>query len=145
MPKGKEGSTLILGGWKADLYLTPEGLYLIDKDSPETPDTALLLYNLYNNTFLKELPPMPTPKDPSMDITLPFIPPNSRVLGKFQSFSDPDKYHYVIQPGEGAIYCTCFGFRAPDNCWHYRAIREIGPGNISEILEVKISDLKKEI
>ena len=33
--------------------------------------------------------------------------------------------HYVKLSKDGTIYCTCFGFRAPNHCWHWRAVQDV--------------------
>lgn len=142
--KDKEGNTLILGGWKANLYLTPEGLYLISDQLTKEDTMALDLYNGLNNTSLSQLPPLPKPNPPNLEgIKLPAT--TGRVLGAFESQSNPGTYHYVIQYPNGYIRCTCFGYRSPDSCWHYRAIMEIGPKSITETIVVKLENLPKEV
>ena len=90
---------------------------------------ALDLYNGLNNTSLKALPRVPSIKTPIPEgIKLPRT--NGRILGIFESESKPGAYHFVIKPLEGYLYCTCFGFRSPNSCWHYNSIMEIGPENL---------------
>jgi len=125
--KDKEGNTLILGGWNKDLFLTKEGLFLIDNQLTREKEMALDLYNSLNNTSLKQLPSLPEIKpQPKLEgIKLPNT--TGRILGVFESESNPGSYHFVIEPLKGKVYCTCFGFRSPNSCWHYNSIMEIGP------------------
>jgi len=142
--KNREGNTLILGGWKADLYLTPEGNFRIEGHWGGTEEDALELYNKVNGTSLTTLPPISKNAAlPHPSTLLPVL--KGRTLGAFESESNPGTSHYVIESPEGVITCTCFGFRAPDNCWHYRAVLEIGPKNITQTLVIKQSDLRKEV
>ena len=138
--KDKKGNTLILGGRNSDLYLTPEGYYLIEGIYSGEESEALRLYNEYNGTSLTSLPKLPTKPKELEGISLPFT--TGRILGVFESNSNPGTYHYVILSLKGNITCTCFGFRSPDNCWHYRSIMEIGPENIKEPIVVKLKDLE---
>ena len=74
------------------------------------------------------------------EITL--IPPmgKGRILAICESESSPGtKHHVILSPG-GAIYCTCYGFRAPNHCWHYRGmidiLKEIPLGKILEPFKI---------
>ena len=141
--KDKEGNTLILGGWKSNLFLTTENTYMIEKSVLSTEEEALELYNSLNNTKLLKLPPLPktNTKTPGLEgLQLPHT--QVRILGAFESESNPGVYHYVIESLKSNITCTCFGFRAPNHCWHHRSIMEIGPDNIKEPIVVKLKDLK---
>ena len=127
--KDKEGNTLILGGWNKDLSLTKEGLFLIDNQVIKKEEMALDLYNGLNYTSLKALPKPPKPTEPTPEgIKLPRT--NGRILGIFESESNPGAYHFVIESLRGNINCTCFGFRSPNSCWHYNSIMEVGPENL---------------
>lgn len=57
-------------------------------------------------------------------VPIPLVPSNRRILGVFESSSHPGEKHYVILSPSGEIYCTCFGFRSPNKCWHYRGMVE---------------------
>lgn len=46
-------------------------------------------------------------------------------LGSFPSKSDPQITHYVKLSKSGDVYCTCFGFKSPKKCWHYRLIKNV--------------------
>ena len=141
MPIGdidSQGNTLLLGGWKANLYQTPTSSLLIRLVGGgsegilfKEEGKALILYNELNGTNLKAIPRLPKLEKDEISIGLPFLPPGSRVLGKFESFSEKGKFHYVIETEEKSVYCTCFGFRSPDKCWHYRMIMEVGPEKIT--------------
>lgn len=148
MPIGdrdKEGNTLILGGWEADLYQTPTLEYLLKRKGDPTPtlcftqEEALSLYNQLNNTHLKEFPKLPTPKEEEEGIELPLT--KGKILGKFESYSQPGTFHYVIKPEEGYLYCTCSGFSRYKYCWHYLLIKHIGVKNITGTITISI---KKE-
>ncbi len=139
--RDKEGNTLILGAWKARLFLTPEGAYLIDNQITLEEEMALDLYNSLNFTSLKSLPRTPKLRPGKLQgIRLPNT--DGRILGAFESESSLGTFHFVIEPLTGSVYCTCFGFRAPNNCWHYRSIIEIGPENIPETIRVNL--IRKE-
>ena len=140
--KDKEGNILILGGWKADLYYTPDGLFKLDEHYGVTEEEGVYLYNQSNGTTLKSLPYIPPLIPPPKSIKLPFT--KGKVLGIFESGSNPGTYHHVLEHLDKSITCTCFGFRSPDNCWHYRAIMEVGPENLTETIIIKLGDLKKE-
>ena len=128
--KDKKGNTLILGGWKADLFLTKEGLYFIDNQVTKEEEMALDLYNGLNNTSLKALPKLPTPNEPALPEGIKLPNTKGRILGIFESESNPGAYHFVIESLSGNIHCTCFGFRSPNSCWHYNSIMELGPENL---------------
>jgi len=86
--------------------------------------------------------PIPT------EITL--IPPmgKGRLLGIFESESSPGTKHYVILSPDGTIYCTCYGFRAPNKCWHYRGmmdvLKDIPIGQITEPIRVGFTRKEEE-
>ncbi len=136
------GNILILGGWKANLYQTPKGTFRLvevkagDCHIAGSEEEALRLYNQFNNTYLTSIP-IPQLKEEGVE--LPFT--KGKILGKFESSSQPGTFHYIIQPPKGEIYCTCFGFRAPNKCWHYRLIMDVGPDKITGTITVA---LKKE-
>lgn len=71
-----------------------------------------------NGTYRSE--PLPSPL-----LGSPLIPKERKVLGIFDSSSNPGDKHYVIQSPTGEVYCTCIGFRAPNKCWHYRGMMEV--------------------
>jgi len=85
--------------------------------------------------------PLPQPKE-EKGIPLPVISKEQRVLAKFESHSKPGEYHYVIQTPLGNVFCTCFGFRSPDKCWHYRGTMEIGPENIADTIVLTNKDFE---
>lgn len=91
-----------------------------------------------DGTYRSEPLPQPEP-----EIGIPLTPKGQRILAKFESQSKPGDFHYVIQPPSGNVFCTCFGFRSPDNCWHYRSIIEIGPDNIKDTLVITLKDFGK--
>jgi len=93
-----------------------------------------------NGTYRSEPLPLSKPKE---GIPLPVVPKEQRVLAKFESQSKPGEYHYVIQTPSGNVSCTCFGFRSPNKCWHYRGIMEIGPENITDTLVMTNKDLER--
>jgi hypothetical protein len=76
---------------------------------------------------------------------IPLIPPfgKGKVLGIFESESNPGEKHYVILSPSGNIYCTCYGFRSPNKCWHYRGmmetLKEIPIGKIVEPIKIGFS------
>jgi len=74
-----------------------------------------------NGTYKSE----PLPQIPDEGIPLPYIPKSNKTLAVFESESNPGKKHYVILPPSGEIFCTCFGFRAPNHCWHYRWVMDM--------------------
>lgn len=90
-----------------------------------------------NGTYRSE--PLPQPEK---EKGIPLLPKEQRTLAKFESHSKPGEYHYVIQTPQGNVFCTCFGFRSPDKCWHYKGIMEIGPENIKETLVVTNKDFE---
>ncbi len=71
-----------------------------------------------DGTYRSEPLPQPEPEG------LPLVPKERKLLGIFESKSNPGDKHYVYQSPQGEIYCTCWGFRAPDKCWHYRGMME---------------------
>lgn len=66
-----------------------------------------------------------------------------RILGKFESESKPGTFHYVIQLSRGSFYCTCYGYRSPNRCWHYQLITEIGPQSIKETIILTLKEIKE--
>lgn len=80
-----------------------------------------------NGTYRSE----PLPQSPKEE-GVPLIPQEERTLGIFESQSKLGDKHYVRITPNGTIYCTCWGFRAPNKCWHYRGMMEaIGKGQIT--------------
>ena len=73
-----------------------------------------------NGTYLSE-PLIPPHQTPSIQL----IPKEEKILGIFESYSNPGEKHYVIQSPQGTVYCTCLGFRSPNKCWHYRGMVEL--------------------
>lgn len=65
--------------------------------------------------FKSEALPQPT------DAPIP-VYGQGRTLAIFESESRPGEKHYVNLAPDGTIYCTCWGFRSPDHCWHYRGM-----------------------
>lgn len=53
----------------------------------------------------------------------PLIPPTG-TLAEVPSRSTPGVKHYVLSTSTG-IKCTCFGFRAPEHCWHYKLVKSV--------------------
>jgi hypothetical protein len=47
----------------------------------------------------------------------------NEILATYPSKSNPKHNYYVIKPPVGEIYCTCFGFKSPKKCWHYRKVK----------------------
>lgn len=90
-----------------------------------------------NGTYKSE--PLPKPEE-EKGIELPVVSKEQRTLAKFESYSKPGDYHYVIQTSSGDVFCTCFGFRSPNKCWHYRGIMDIGPENIADTIVVNNKD-----
>jgi hypothetical protein len=44
-----------------------------------------------------------------------------RIVAEFESSTKPGTYHYVTYfPSSGEYKCSCYGFRSPNKCWHYR-------------------------
>ena len=76
-----------------------------------------------DGTYKSEPLPLPPPKEEEKGI--PLVPEEERTLGIFESQSKPGDKHYVRITPKGTIYCTCWGFRSPDKCWHYRGMMEV--------------------
>ena len=97
-----------------------------------------------NGTYKSEALPQTQP--PNAPISL--IPPDGkgRVLAIFESESKPGEKHYVMLSPSGKIYCTCWGFRAPDHCWHWRGmIKILEDIPIGKIVEpIKVGFTRKE-
>jgi hypothetical protein len=91
-----------------------------------------------NGTYKSEA--LPQTLLPNAPISLPYIPPGGRTLAIFESESKPGEKHYVMLSPNGDIRCTCWGFRAPDHCWHYRGmikiLEDIPIGKILEPIKV---------
>jgi len=79
---------------------------------------------------------------------IPLVPSEGKgtILAIFESESKPGDKHYVILSPSGNIYCTCWGFRAPNKCWHYRGMMEIlKEVPIGKIIEpIKVGFTRKE-
>lgn len=134
--KDKDGNALILGGWKADLYQIPDGNFLID-GMVLNKEEALLVYNKLNNTSLLSIPSPPKEEGIALPVT------QGKVLGIFESKTQPGVFHHVIKPPEGHLYCTCTGFLTHHYCWHTDFIKHIGLKNITGtiIMRQKKEDL----
>ena len=148
MPIGdidSQGNTLLLGGWKADFYQTPTNSFLIRLVGGGSEDTlfkeegkALTLYNELNGTNLQGVPRLPKLERDEISIGLPILPPGSRILGKFESFSEKGKFHYVIETEEKSVYCTCTGFGVHHHCWHHTMIMTLDRKKIPDTIIVRI-------
>jgi hypothetical protein len=55
---------------------------------------------------------------------IPIVPQGRKLIAIFDSQSNPSDKHYLYKEANGEIYCTCWGFRSPNKCWHYRGIKE---------------------
>ena len=95
------------------------------------------LLKLPNGRYRSE----PLPITQAKEVEIPVVPKEQRILAKFESNSKPGDFHYVIQTPLGSIYCTCYGFRSPDKCWHYRSIMDIGSDNLKETITITNKDL----
>lgn len=105
------------------------------EEKPQLIQIGALTFQLVKNpdgSLTSKLYSTPEPKEEGILL----IPKERKVLGKFESSSEPGTDHYVIQPPEGEIYCTCFGFRSPNKCWHYRMVIEVGPEKITKPIVV---------
>jgi len=100
-----------------------------------------------NGTYRSEpLPPLHRKEE-----GIPLIPKEDKTLGIFDSASKPGDKHYVRITPHGTIYCTCWGFRAPDKCWHYRGMMEaiksgqLHPNDLKEPLIIKLEEPRKKL
>ncbi|KKK85480.1 hypothetical protein LCGC14_2772880 [marine sediment metagenome] len=125
--KDKEGNTLRLGGWKADVWQTPYNRFRVtvgdNFSAYETEEEAVKLYNDLNNTKLKVLPQLPIGTGEKPPAHIPF-PEGSKLLGVFESKSEPGTFHYTIQYPSGEISCTCKG-SIHGSHWHTDLIKDI--------------------
>ena len=113
----------------------------MDEEEVRSVQIGKYTFNLTRNpdgTYKSE--PLPNSEEPG--IPLPVLEGKQRVLAKFESQSKPGDYHYVIQSASGEVFCTCFGFRSPNKCWHYRGIMEIGPENIADTIVLTNKDFE---
>jgi len=55
---------------------------------------------------------------------IPIVPQGRKLIAIIESQSNPGDKHYLYQEANGEIYCTCWGFRSPNKCWHYGGIKE---------------------
>lgn len=101
--------------------------------------TFRLTRNPETNTYKSESLPQ-SPDAPILSVEVPYIPQGGRTLAIFESESNPGDKHYVMLSPSGSIYCTCWGFRSPNKCWHYRGmmdiLKEIPIGKILEPIKV---------
>jgi len=101
----------------------------MEEEEVQLIQTGLYTFRLLkrpNGTYRSEPLPLPKKKEGIL-----LIPGEEKTLGIFESSSNPGDKHYVRITPNGTIYCTCWGFRSPDKCWHYRGIIEaIKEGNL---------------
>ena len=81
--------------------------------------TTFRLTNRPDGTYKSE--PLPSPQE---EKGIPIIPQGRKLIAIIESQSNPGDKHYLYQEANGEIYCTCWGFRSPNKCWHYRGIKE---------------------
>lgn len=129
--RDKEGNTLRLGGWKADVWQTPYNRFRVTlRENPETfsaCDTekeVVKLYNDLNNTKIKALPNLPVRAEGERPPSHVPFPEGSKLLGVFESKSEPGTFHYTIQYPSGVISCTCKGSIHGDH-WHTDLVKDI--------------------
>jgi len=95
----------------------------MEEEEVQLIQTGLYTFRLLkrpNGTYRSE----PLPLLPKEEKGIPLVPQEERTLGIFESASNPGDKHYVRITPNGTIYCTCWGFRSPNKCWHYRGIME---------------------
>ena len=117
--KDKQGNTLILGGWQADLLRTKTGKFIIGVKVLESEAEAVDTYNELNGT-----------NHPTDYISRVFQPWYERVKKvnkeyKVPSRTHPEEFYRVKLDPLGNFSCNCPGFLYRNKCWHIEAVEEL--------------------
>lgn len=116
--KNKAGDTLVLGGWNADLFRSPSGIFKIGNEVLIGTGTAVDAYNRWNGTKL--------PDDYIERYFHPFMEKNFSGKKVLRVPSSSGKASYDVTIDEyGDITCTCKGFEIRHKCRHSDAVREL--------------------
>lgn len=113
----KFGNLLILGGTKANLWKKSNGLYEVGLNQTAFAMEATKLYNLYNNTTLRE--------DYISTVFYPWYEKQFRIIAEVPSDSVPGLTYKIRRAPDGKILCECTGFRIRGSCKHADYIKAV--------------------
>ena len=133
-----EGNMLFLGGWNANILLTPEDKYVVISTRVEgikpfytdSDEKALEAWNWMNGMDSKpgelrkiiESIRRHKEKDQSTK-EIVFSNPSYRVMGRFSSESKPGIVYEVRENKSGSLYCTCPGYSYRRTCRHVDLVK----------------------
>ena len=115
--KDEQGNLLILGGHRADLWRSKNGLYFIAGDAFANSEQAMELYNSLNETKL--------PLDYVWKGFQVWYEKQLVVVANVPSRTDPTRTYAVRRNPSGELTCECQGWMYRGYCWHTEAVKEL--------------------
>jgi len=115
----KGGNLLILGGQKDNLWRLSSGLYEVATEKTALATEAIKLYNLYNNTSLRE--------DYISTVFYPWYEKQFKVIAEVPSDSTPGLIYKIRRTPDSKLVCDpkCIGFRIRGKCKHVDYIKAV--------------------